>query len=126
MVFTFANLRILFGIILAKLGATTFLSFERRPRDRFGNSQQVFQIERRMPAGIKFTIASDADVIWRAPKTFSSIQAQTVISASLRTIPTLSCIVSCKIVLHSIGIFARASLKWAQRFAGDVLDFSRY
>src|SRR5207248_5129152 len=33
---------IIFGIIFAKLGTTTLLSFERRPRYCFGNSQQAF------------------------------------------------------------------------------------
>ena len=43
MVFTLREPRILFGIIFAKLGTTTLLSFERRPRYCFGNSQQVFK-----------------------------------------------------------------------------------
>src|SRR5207245_3542280 len=61
------ELRILPGIIFAKLCAATLLSFERGPGHCFGNGQKIFQIKRSVPAGIEFTIPGDADVIRAVP-----------------------------------------------------------
>ena len=53
----------------------------RRARDRFGNGQQILQIERGMPAGIEFAIANDADV---AARSQSSASAQARLAFRLR------------------------------------------
>ena len=65
-----------------------------------------------MPSGIEFPITSDADTVRAFPKFFQTFQRWIVISASFRTIPTLSCISLLQIALILIRIFAVASLKW--------------
>ena len=94
--FTFAKLLVFLGIIVAKLRAATFFSFQRRARDRFGNGQQIFQVERGVPAGIEIAITGDADLFGaRSQKVFKCSSAA-CISLSSRTIPTLCCIISCR------------------------------
>ena len=51
--------RVLARIVVAELGAAAFLALDRRPRDRFGNRQQVVQVHRRVPAGVVLAIADD-------------------------------------------------------------------
>src|SRR5205823_3927851 len=52
----FGETLILLRIILAELRAAAFLSFQRRPGYRFGNGQQVFQIECGVPPWIELAI----------------------------------------------------------------------
>ncbi len=53
----FCEFRIFVRIIVAEMSAAAFFAFEGGKRDRFGNGQQVVQIERRMPAGIEVDVA---------------------------------------------------------------------
>ena len=50
------------------MSAAALLALEGRARDGFGNCEQMFQINRRVPAGIVFTMAMDSDVLGAFPK----------------------------------------------------------
>ena len=94
--FTLRKLRALFRIVLAELRAAAFLSFQSRERHRFGNGQQILQIERGVPAGIEFAISRHADPCRRVPRVPQAFQRRAAFRSSCRTMPTLSCIISCK------------------------------
>ena len=76
-----------------------------------------------MPSGIKFTVATDANVAGALPK-FSQVFK---LRRHFGFVAHNSDIVLhrlLEIALQRIGIFACASLKWAQCFTGDVLNIS--
>ena len=75
-----------------------------------------------MPSGIKFTIATDANVAGALPKLSQIFKLR----CHLGFVAHNSDIVLhrlLEIALQHIGVFAPASLKWAQCFMGDVLNF---
>ena len=74
-VFTLRKAIVLIWIIFAKLRAATFFSLQRGARDRFGNGQQIFQIERGVPAGIEFAIPIHANVSRALPKLLQLLRA---------------------------------------------------
>jgi hypothetical protein len=55
-VFTLESV-VLFPDNLRGIARRDFLSLQGRARDRFRNGQQIFQIERGVPAGIEIAIA---------------------------------------------------------------------
>src|ERR1700719_4033463 len=76
-----------------------------------------------MPSGIKFTVATDANVAGTLPKLsqVSKLRRHFGFVAHNSDIVLHRLL---EIALQRIGIFACAPLKWAQRFTGDVLKFS--
>ena len=44
------------------MAAAAFLAFDGRARDGFGHREQIFQIQRRVPAGIVFAMAVNGDL----------------------------------------------------------------
>ena len=56
------------------MSAAALLAFEGRARDGFGNCEQMFQINRRVPAGIVFTMAMDSDILRAIPKFAQSVE----------------------------------------------------
>src|SRR5438094_5877460 len=49
------------GTVFAKMRAPALFSLEARARDRLRDGEEVGQVERRVPAGVVFTIADHAD-----------------------------------------------------------------
>src|SRR5688572_16965242 len=56
-----AELARLVRIILAEMAAAALLALDRRERDRLGHRQQVLHVQRRVPAGVVFAVARDAE-----------------------------------------------------------------
>ena len=82
------------GIVVAEVAAAALLPLERATRDRFRDRQQVVEVECGMPARVVLAMAADADACCpraQGPRLSRALR----ISASVRTIPTRSCIISC-------------------------------
>ena len=110
-VFTFAKRSSFSGKIFTKLCAATFLSLQRGARDRFRNSEQIFQIERRMPAWIEIPITDDTDPAGAFPKHFQMIEGR----SHFAFVPHDADIVLhdfLQIALHGVRILAGAVLEW--------------
>src|SRR5690242_5520183 len=56
-----SEVRILRRIVIAKLSATAFFTFQGRASDRLRNHQKIGQVKRRMPTGVVFAIAGHSD-----------------------------------------------------------------
>ncbi len=54
---------VLFREVHAEMGSATFFAKRRRPSSRFGNRQQIFQIQRCMPARIIYAISNSSGLI---------------------------------------------------------------
>src|SRR5256885_14392439 len=81
----FGNHRVQFGkpiillrTILSKLCATAFLPFEGSARDRLRDRQQGFQIKRRVPAWIEFTMPDHTSTVRALPKVFQRSEERRV------------------------------------------------
>src|SRR4051812_43252202 len=48
-------------VVLTEVAAAALLALDRRPRDAFGNGQEVAQVEARVPARVVLAMADDTD-----------------------------------------------------------------
>ncbi len=89
-------LRVLVGEVFAKLRAAALFSQQRSAGNCFRHDQQVAEIDRRVPAVVVLAIAGDPRPL-RPRRAIAAIASSACcISASTRTMPTRSCMVSCR------------------------------
>ena len=97
----------MFGIVLAEVSAAALLALDGAARDRLGDRQQVVQVQRRVPAGVVFAVAADADTCRPVAAAAPSPSSARCISSSFRTMPTRLLHHLLQRVLHLVRPFAR-------------------
>src|SRR4051812_6022799 len=64
--------RISFGEVVARVAAAALLADECAPRDRFGDADEILEVERKVPAGVVDTRAGDARPRGARPQTLEA------------------------------------------------------
>src|SRR5207253_6427390 len=90
---------------------------------RFGNGQQIFQIESGVPAGVELAISAYANLARPLPQFSQMLELRLHLGFG----PHNADIILHRLLevpLQCIGIFALALLKWPQRFTDNVFHRS--
>ena len=127
--FTLPSAASLFGKSSRKWPPRLSLRSMAAARDGFGNREQIFQINRRMPAGIVFAMAINGDASGAFPKFGESVKrANHFLLAPHDADESLHHFL--QIMLHLIRAFGAArcvgaAIKWFQRLARGFFKSGR-